>query len=217
MLGFLHGLGLDHLMAIAALSIDGRADRPQRRIVATAMQFALGHTAVLGVGAAVAVVLGWTLPAAIAAGAERAGGGILIALGVAGIWTLVAGRAYGHAHREDDGRTRWHFHLGPTGRHPGTHGHSSIPTLMGAVFAVSSLRALVMLAPLAPAGTAALSLPAILLLVAFFGCGVLLSMSLFGVLLARVWSLKAVEMLGRIAGGAVAAASIGLGAYWILR
>ena len=44
-----------------------------------------------------------------------------------------------HVHVEHSGRPRWHVHLSPDARHP--HGHSSIPTLMGAVFAVSSLRA----------------------------------------------------------------------------
>jgi nickel/cobalt transporter (NicO) family protein len=216
MLGFVHGLGIDHLMAIAALSVDGRsAGSHSHRIVRTAVQFAAGHAAMLGLGAIAAVLLGWTLPAAFAAGAERLGGGLLIVLGLAGVWTLMAGRAYGHVHTEQDGRTRWHFHVGRNGGHRGTHSHSTIPAAMGAVFAVSSLRALVLLAPLTPAG-GALSLPVLLILVLLFGLGVLLSMSLFGVFLARVWSINAVEALGRTAGLTVAVASIALGAYWMI-
>jgi hypothetical protein len=41
-------------------------------------------------------------------------------------------------------------------------------------------------------------------------------MSLFGVLLARVLSLAAIERLGRSAGLTVALASILLGLYWLL-
>jgi hypothetical protein len=43
----------------------------------------------------------------------------------------------------------------------------------------------------------------------------LISMSLFGVLLARVLSIGAVETMGRVAAAVVAVASILLGAYWI--
>ena len=215
-LGVIHGLGLDHLMAIATLSIEGHSGPPRgTRIVRTAMQFALGHMVVLGVGAAAALALGWTLPAAMAEGAERIGGVVLIALGGAGLWTLAAGRAYGHLHEENDGRTRWHFHLGRKLRHRGAHSHSNVATVMGAAFAVSSLRALVMLAPMG-VSLESFSPLVVLLLIALFGLGILLSMSIFGVVLARVWSLKAVAALGRAAGLAVAGASVTLGVYWIL-
>jgi hypothetical protein len=216
MLGMVHGLGLDHLMAIAALSIDGREGEPrQLRIVRTAMQFAFGHMLVLGLGVVAALAVGWTAPAAVTAGAERLGSLLLIALGGAGLWTLAAGRAYGHVHAEDDGRRRWHFHLGTKGAHAGAHSHSNLATVMGAVFAISSLRALVLLAPM---GTSlrTLALPVVLLLIALFGLGILVSMSLFGVVLARVWSLRAVEALGRTAGLLVASASVGLGIYWMI-
>jgi len=61
-----------------------------------------------------------------------------------------------------------------------------------------------------------LAIPVILLLVLLFGVGILLSMSLFGVVLARVVSLHHLQMLGRWAGVLVAAASIALGGYWML-
>jgi hypothetical protein len=86
---------------------------------------------------------------------------------------------------------------------------------MGAVFAVSSLRALVMLAPMG-ASLTSMALPMVLLLVTLFGLGILLSMSLFGVVLARVLSLRKLETLGRAAGFIVAGASMALGLYWII-
>jgi hypothetical protein len=216
-LGFFHGLGLDHLMAIAALSVDRRDSAAhQRRVVRTAFQFACGHTLVLGLGVVAALGFGWILPAAAAAGAERVGGLILVALGAAGLWSMWSGRAYGHVHTEDDGRSRWHVHFSARGHHPsGTHSHSNVPTAMGAVFAVSSLRALVLLAPMGTSLTS-LAVPVVLLLVLLFGLGILLSMSLFGVVLARVLSLRKVEAIGRLAGVIVSASSVALGIYWIV-
>lgn len=233
-LGFLHGLGIDHLMAIAALSsLDAESQSPppgasvyagvdrwrgagHRRVLRTAVQFACGHTVMLALGVGAALAFGWILPAAFASGAERLGGGLLVALGAAGCWSTLTGRAYGHVHLETDGRPRWHLHLGGKARHPqGTHRHSIVPTAMGALFAISSLRALVLLAPMGTALTS-FALPVVLLLVLLFGLGILLAMSLFGVVLARVLSLRRLEALGRSAGLIVALASIALGAYWMI-
>ena len=214
-LGFMHGLGGDHLMAIAALSVEGKADRRQAQIMRTAVGFAFGHTIVLAIGATVAVLFGIVLPAAISSGAERLGGLILIVLGAVGLWGISSGRAYGHIHQESDGRSRWHLHVSGPSVHPrGAHAHSLLPTAMGAIFAMSSLRALMLLQPFG-ADAQALALPAILLLIALFGLGILLSMSVFGMLLARALSLRAVAVLGRSAAGLVAVASIALGLYWV--
>jgi nickel/cobalt transporter (NicO) family protein len=210
-LGFLHGLGADHLMAIAALSVD-RKGRGPRVIMRTAVGFAVGHAAVLGLGAVLAVGLGLALPVAFEAGAERLGGVLLVALGLAGLWSVASGRAFGHAHAETDGRLRWHLHLAGAD-HP--HAHSRVPAFFGAVFALSSLRALMFLEPFG-ASAAALAVPAVLALVVLFSLGILMSMSLFGVILARVISFSAIHALGRLATTIIAAASILLGAYWIV-
>jgi hypothetical protein len=216
-LGFLHGLGADHLMAIAAMTVTGRADGRGAGVVRTALGFAFGHALVLATGAALALAFGLALPAAVESGAERLGGVLLIVLGALGLWTIASGRAYGHVHRESDGRRRWHLHLGLPVRHPPHgHAHSPVPAVMGGVFAVSSLRALTLLEPFGP-GALTLAVPAILLLVALFGLGILVSMSLFGVLLARLLSLGVVERIGQAAGASVAIASIGLGTWWTIR
>jgi len=63
---------------------------------------------------------------------------------------------------------------------------------------------------LAPMGTSlsTLAVPIVLLLVVLFGLGILLSMSLFGVVLARLISLRRLEAVGRWAGVIVAAARV---------
>lgn len=212
-LGFVHGLGADHLMAIAALAVDTRADRRRGRVMQTAVGFAVGHTVVLGIGAAVALAFGWVLPTAFESGAERAGGVLLVGLGLLGLWGVFSGRAYGHLHQELGGPTRWHFHFGGAMHRP--HTHSSVPTLMGAVFAASSLRALMLLEPFG-ASAAALAAPTLLVLIILFGLGILASMSLFGVLLAGVLSLRAVDTLGRLSASVIAVASVLLGLYWMI-
>jgi nickel/cobalt transporter (NicO) family protein len=218
-LGFLHGLGADHLMAIAALAVNGSADRRRARVLRTAVGFAAGHAAVLGVGALLAVTVGLLLPAAVSSGAERAGGAMLVAIGAFGLWTLTSGRAYGHIHTSPESglQGRWHMHLSHGTGHPArTHGRGVMPVVIGALFAVSSLRAVMLLQPFSP-DASAMALPALLGLVALFGLGVLLSMSLFGVLLARVLSLRTLSNVGRTAAAVVAVSSILLGAYWMAR
>ena len=218
MLGFLHGIGADHMMAIAALSVDGRTERRRVSPIRTAIGFACGHAVILTLGAVLAVTAGVLLPAAISNGAERVGGGLLVAMGVVGLWSLAAGRTYGHIHERSNRMEsgRWHLHLARDSGHPGHgHGGSILPLALGALFAVSSLRAVMLLQPISP-DAQALALPVLFVLIALFGIGILLAMSLFGVVLSRLLSLKVVTSLGQGAAGLIALGSIGLGLYWTL-
>ena len=215
MLGFLHGLGADHLMAIAALSVDGpiaAASARRTRALGVAVRFAVGHALLLGAGAGLIVLLGWTIPAGIERGGERLGGTLLVAMGTAALWGLASGRVYGHAHADSrEPRPHWHVHVG----RPGHAAHAHLPTIIGAAFAISSLRALALLTPFG-AGLTSASLPFLLSLVTLFAAGILLSMSLFGVGLARVLSTKTLERLGEGAGALVAGSSIVLGLAWVV-
>jgi hypothetical protein len=90
-----------------------------------------------------------------------------------------------------------------------------LPTIIGAAFAVSSLRALAMLTPFSgQVGRA--PLPLVLSLVLVFAIGILISMSLFGVALARVLSTRALERIGQGASALVSCSSIALGLAWIV-
>ena len=97
-----------------------------------------------------------------------------------------------------------------------------MPGILGAVFAVSGLRALVMMAPFgggeAAASGVAASILTLLYLIAVFAIGIVISMSLFGVVLSRVLgSVWLARHVGRGAAIATALASMGLGIYWIAR
>src|SRR5687768_17026663 len=127
-------------MAIAALSLGSDADGSARRsrAIAVAVRFAMGHALLLAVGAALIVLIGWTLPTPIERGGEMLGGALLIVMGILTLQHLFAPRASRLAHRAS---------------------HSHLPTLIGAAFAVSSLRALAMLTPFgSEMGTAPLPL-----------------------------------------------------------
>jgi len=219
-LGFLHGLGADHLMAIAALAVTetGETSAVRRaRALGVAVRFALGHAALLAVGAGGLIALGWSLPVVIERGGEMAGGCLLIVLGGIALWSVRPGRLYGHTHVH--GRepiAHWHLHFGRPDRHPRSSVHSHLPTLIGAAFAVSSLRALALLAPFGNRAGAA-PLPVLLGLVTVFAAGVLLSMSLFGVAFANLMSARVVGRLGRTAAGTMGLASLMMGTYWMGR
>ncbi len=87
--------------------------------------------------------------------------------------------------------------------------------MIGAAFALSSLRALTMLAPFGDRiGPAEADVT--FTLVAVFGVGILMSMSLFGVAFAQLMSARAVLRVGRASAALMACASIALGGYWIV-
>jgi hypothetical protein len=217
-LGFLHGLGADHLMAIAALSLGAAGESPavqRARAFGVAVRFAVGHALLLALGAGALVALGWSLPIVVERGGEMLGGALLVVLGAIGLWGVFSGRVYGHSHPDrHEPRSHWHLHLGRRERHPLPAAHSHLPTLLGAAFAVSSLRALTMLTPFGGALSGS-PLPTLLMLIAVFGVGILISMSLFGVAFARVLSATIAARLGQAAATIMAVASIALGVFWI--
>ena len=218
-LGFLHGLGADHLMAIAALSLATPLG-PARyaRAFGLAVKFAVGHAVLLACGAGLALFFGWQIPARFEQGGEFIGGCLLIALGLIVGWLTLSGRLYVHAHVHEDGHDgahrHWHLHLGRQHSHRPTI-HTVLPGVLGAVFAMSGLRALILSLPLwnTPGANHFWSL---LFLVAIFAIGILLSMSLFGIVLAH--TLAARRMTGQVARFSAAATALGslaLGIYWI--
>ena len=183
-------------MAIAALSVDGggveRSPAERRsKALGIASRFAIGHALLLGLGAGAIVIIGWSIPPHVERGGEMLGGGLLIAMG---LLTLQ--------------------HLSHP-KHPAHRSHPShLPTVIGAAFAISSLRALAMLTPFG-GNLAAASLAQLLGLIAVFSGGILASMLLFGVALAGLLSTRALQHVGHAAGALVGVSSIVLGVAWL--
>jgi hypothetical protein len=204
-------------MGIAALAItpSNSGVSVRARALGVAVRFALGHALLLGAGAGALIMLGWSLPVIVERGGEVLGGMLLIGLGALGIWGARSGRIYGHTHvHAGEPAPHWHLHIGAPTHHPAASAHSHIPTIIGAAFAISSLRALTMLAPFGERVEEA-SLPLLLTLVVVFAVGILISMSLFGVAFARLMSTRAIVRLGTTSALLMATASIALGGYWI--
>jgi nickel/cobalt exporter len=219
-LGFLHGLGADHLMAIAALSLATPLG-PARyaRAFGLALRFAVGHAVLLAVGAGLALYFGRQIPVRFEQGGEFIGGCLLIALGLAVGWLTLSGRLYVHAHVHDAGEqgahSHWHLHVGRQHSHRPSI-HTLLPGVIGAVFAVRALRALILSLPLWNAPGGASHFWSLLFLVTIFAIGILMSMSLFGIVLAHTLADR--RMTGHVARFSAAATALGslaLGIYWI--
>lgn len=218
-LGFLHGLGGDHLMAIAALSFDNWADAAtaarRGRALRIALRFALGHALLLAVGAGLIVVIGWTIPSHVERGGDMLGGALLIVMGIVTLQHLRTHPAPVPEHpAPSTNLAPSTIPQAPSTQHPHSHSHSHVPTMVGAAFAVSSLRALAMLTPFGN-DLGAKPLPLLLALIAIFAVGIMLSMSLFGVALAGVLSTRALQRVGHGAGALVGISSIVLGVAWV--
>ena len=205
-------------MGIAALAItpSNSGLSVRTRALGVALRFALGHALLLGAGAGALILLGWSLPVVVERGGEVLGGILLIGLGALGAWGALSGRVYGHTHvHAGEPAAHWHLHIGTRTAHPSPAAHSHIPTIIGAAFAISSLRALTMLEGFGSRVEDA-SLPLLLTLVGVFAIGILLSMSLFGVAFARLMSTRAIVRLGTASALVMATASVMLGGYWIV-
>jgi nickel/cobalt transporter (NicO) family protein len=198
-------------MAIAALSLDGAGDGSggarRGRAVGIATRFALGHALLLALGAGIIVLVGWTIPPHVERGGEMLGGALLVAMG---LLTLQHLRGHSTTHRVPSTE-----HPAPSTEHPApSTQHSHLPAMIGAAFAISSLRALAMLTPFG-ANAGAQPLPLLVALIAVFSVGILISMSLFGVALAGILSTRALQRVGQGAGALVGLSSIVLGVAWL--
>lgn len=197
-------------MAIAALSVDGhRGGSPvtsrRQRALGVAVRFAAGHAILLGFGAAVIVLIGWSIPAPVERGGEMLGGALLIVMGLVTLQHLFAHRD--HRAESLPRRSRVAAKAGAS--------HSHLPTMIGAAFAVSSLRALAMLTPFGD-GLGTAPLPVLVSLIGVFAVGILMSMSLFGVALAGVLSTRTLGRVGHGAGALVGVSSVILGVAWVV-
>ncbi len=219
-LGFLHGLGADHLMAIAALSLATPLG-PARyaRAFGLALKFAVGHAVLLALGAGMALFFGWQIPVRFEQSGEFIGGCLLIVLGLAVGWLTVSGRLYVHSHVHENGHegahSHWHLHVGRQHSHrPAIH--TALPGLLGAVFAISGLRALVLALPLWNTAGGAGHFWSLLFLVTIFALGIVISMSLFGIVLAHTLAARRMDgHVARFSAAATAIGSLALGVFWI--
>lgn len=181
-LGLVHALDPDHLLAVANLD-DPRVGRSAR--LQLCGRWALGHGAVLLAIGALVLLAGMAVPIELSAWAERLVGLVLIGLGSAALWTLIAGEPPLLVHRHAEARAHTHV-LGL----PAHHGRRAL--LVGMLHGTAGSAALLTLTPLALAPSPWLGMAYLLA----FGAGVMVAMlvagGLFGAGLRRLRSRLAV-------------------------
>ena len=195
-LGFLHGLGMEHLMAITTLVRGTTAGRPQSSVFWLGLKFGLGHMSLLAVAACAGLLLRFTVPPRFELSMEFAGGLLLVALGLRVLLDLRGNRGVIHAHAHEE------------------HNHSHMAWGLGAIFALGEIRFLLVMVPvlLAP------SFGVALLCAGLFGAGLILSVSLYGLLAAYLLGLAGRDRtLDRWTGALTGTASLLMGGYWLLR
>ena len=207
--GLQHGLGSDHLLAITNLVHRG-GDR--RQVSLMGFRFGLGHMGILVLWGTGALIWNLTVSPQWESRAEILGGGVLILLG---LWTFVewfgqVGYLHSHSHSHGSGRrvhSHLHFHF--KGRHRREHSHPHGSSLLGALFALSGLRSLLLgIFPVLQGNSATWAMLYILV----FGLGIVSSMTAYG--------LVAKAVVGRPRSRGWVTCSLGLssitaGIYWI--
>jgi hypothetical protein len=193
--GLLHGLGPDHCAAMATLGTLG--ERNRSATFSTALRFALGHAAMLGLLAGFCLVAGVGLSAAFERWAEVLGAVVLLGLAVTALLFPGALR-HGHPHLPG---------------HGDDHRHARVSTAAGALMAISGVRSLLAaLPPLLAGGRFSLDawtyLPG-------FALGVLVGMSAVGLLFAETIS-RTSDAFARWIDRGVALFSGGLAIFWIV-
>ena len=216
MIGFLHALEIDHMLAVTTFV----SRRPSVPLAARfGARWGIGHSAaVLAAGGAL-LLLGVRWPERWDAYGEALVGGMLVGLGV---WALVSARRmhlhsareHGHAHVHVHAAGATHTHGHATGEAARDHSHGGI-TAVGFLHGLAGTSAVVALVPV----TLMADMRAGLGYLAAFGVGVTLAMTLFAMtaaLLVQRAHARSVA-LGRWAAAIVGVAGIVTGTFWVVR
>jgi ABC-type nickel/cobalt efflux system permease component RcnA len=215
--GVLHGLGPDHLAAIAALVGRGAESGGGRRreLAWLGLRFGMGHVTTLVLLAVVLWTLGRSLSDRWQAGLEQMGGAVLIFLGGWMLASVVRRKviAHTHPHRHTHSTAdHEHVHVHLSGRPHDAHSHPHLATLVGGLLGFSGARALLVALPLVMAGSAG----AVLTRVLAFGAGIVVSMTLAGWVAGAAFAGVARRpAYVRLVVGATGVLSAALGLYWL--
>ncbi|MCI0402373.1 MAG: hypothetical protein L0212_02485 [Acidobacteria bacterium] len=218
-LGLLHGLGPDHLAAIAALAGKSAGERGARRLAWLGVRFGLGHVTSLLLLAAVIWALGRSIPEGWQRGLEQAGAVVLIFLGG---WLLaevfrrrVVAHSHAHTHDHSHGpleHEHWHLHVGS--KEHAAHRHPHLAMVAGGLMGFSGARALLLAVPIVLAESAGAAAGRIVA----FGLGIVVSMALAGWLAHAAFSgLARTPAYARLLVSVTGVLSAALGFYWLAR
>lgn len=223
MLGFLHAIEVDHMIAVTTFV----SRRPALRSAAIfGARWGVGHSVAVLIAGGILVATGLRWPERYDAYGEAAVGLVLVGLGV---WALVSARrlhlhppeehgdhAHLHVHADGAGHAHEHHHHhghADPGRVPHRHGHGI--TLVGLLHGLAGTSAVVALLPVTLIQRKVLGLGYLVC----FGLGTTAGMMLFAVIAAAAMRQAADRSvrLGRLMAMLVGLAGIGVGLWWIGR
>ena len=216
MIGFLHALEIDHMLAVTAFV----SRRPSIPLAARfGARWGIGHSiAVLAAGGAL-LLLGVRWPERWDAFGEALVGAMLVGLGA---WALVSARRmhlhsareHGHAHVHVHPAGSGHTHAHAPQDSAADHSHGGI-TAVGFLHGLAGTSAVVALVPV----TLMADMRTGLGYLAAFGVGVTLAMTLFAMVAALLMQRVHARSLalGRRAGAIVGVAGIVTGIFWFVR
>ena len=190
-LGLLHALDVDHLVTISSLS--ARTNSRKATAVYAAL-WALGHGSLLIVIAATVIMMGWSLPAFLPAGAERTVGLILLGAGSSVVWQFA--RCKGAEPSVPRRRTL----------------REEVPFLIGMVHGLAGSAAMLALVPVTLYRPTRGILYAVV-----FSVGVLAGMMGFGIMLARLQHALAERLPKTLAFArlSIGVFAMGMGVQWL--
>ncbi len=215
LLGMKHALEADHVAAVASLASRSSSLREH---LGLAGLWGIGHALTLGLVGAAVVLLGLTLPRALADGFEGLVGLVLIGLGVDVMRRLRRRHVHFHVHRHGDGPPHLHAHahaehaVHDADRHHHHHVRSTglRALLVGGLHGLAGSAALVLLSAEATQSTGQA-----LLYVAVFGFGSIAGMMTLSLAISIPLRLS-VDGLGRFRHGlegALGTTTIALGVW----
>jgi hypothetical protein len=218
MLGFLHALEVDHLLAVSTFV----SRRPTSRAAAHfGLRWGLGHSMAVLVAGGILLATGVRWPARYDAAGEGIVGLMLAALGC---WALASarklhlhpaeehgGHAHLHAHRSHGSHDHPHERSSPA---PHGHEHGGI-TLVGLLHGLAGTTGLIALVPVSLMDSVGLGLGYLTV----FGIGVTVAMMLFALVAASAMRRAEAASLawGRRAVGVVGVSGVIVGIWWLWR
>lgn len=209
-LGITHGFDVDHLAAITALASRGASNWETATL---GLSFGFGHMITLLIFGIIGLITGLVIPPSFERGAEIFGGLLLILIGGIILYELTQKKVFIHQHSHSHPvEPHAHLHLHANQLHSQKHKHAHQATVIGGLFAFSGLRNLLIMVPVVLAASIWEGSFYILI----FGIGVIISMSLYGLVIGKFISItKDSVLIHRVTSILTALISLGLGIYWI--
>ena len=218
-LGMRHALEADHIAAVATLT---SKDMSLKNAVRTGAVWGVGHTLMLFVFGAAALMLNDTIPDNLSNGLEFAVGIMLIILGADVLRRMIRDRIHFHTHKhgKDVQHFHAHSHRGEKTRpvHPRQHVHDHSPVFPLRAFFIGMMHGMAGSAVLIVLAFQAMSsLWTGMIYIVLFGAGSIIGMAVLSMIIAiPIYKTRSMTWLHNGLQGVIGVLTIGLGMVTVL-